>query len=114
MSVHTKWHGSRPEGDSWSGWQPDPERAFRDHDPGLEPYASMSQEDILECMQDARGGREWEFLREFLLDKCAATAQEYARLSPRFRLFTECGLDEYCFLAEVGGPPTRFSGGGAA
>src|SRR5512135_1764644 len=58
------------DGDSWSNWDPDPERAFREHDPTLEPYASMSKEELLECMRNAHGGREWEFLREFLLDKC--------------------------------------------
>ena len=57
---------------SWFDWQPDPERAFREHDPALEPYATMSKEQLLEAMLDARGPQEWEFLQEFYLDSCAA------------------------------------------
>ena len=34
------------ENDSWSQWQPDAERAFREHDPRLEPFASMSRAEI--------------------------------------------------------------------
>jgi hypothetical protein len=65
------------EHDSWSQWNPDPERAFREHDPTLEPYASMTRDEILATMREARGGQQWEFLREFLLDKCSEAELDY-------------------------------------
>jgi hypothetical protein len=111
MNRSACWYGGQVEGDSWSGWEPDPERAFRDHDPALEPYASMSKEGILECMFHARGGREWEFLREFLLDKCTASERQYDQFQSRIQLFLECGPEASCFLSEVGGPATRLHGG---
>src|SRR5207248_250498 len=84
MTVHEEPVGKRSSrqeamfgSDSWSNWDPDPGRAFREHDPALEPYASMSRDEILKVMLDARGGREWEFLREFLLDKCSPEELQY-------------------------------------
>ena len=65
--------------DSWMDWQPDPEHAFREHEPTREPYASMSRDEILSCMRNAKGGKEWEFLREFLIDKCAQEELHYDR-----------------------------------
>ncbi len=94
------------ESDSWSNWQPDPQRVFREHDPALEPFASMSKAEILEAMFDARGGQEWELLREFLLDKCDEEERQYDRFTALLR-----GLngerDEFCYLNEVAGPATR-------
>jgi len=58
------------ESDCWLDWEPDPERAAREADPTLEPYASMTRKQILVLMADAKGGREWEFLQEFFLNKC--------------------------------------------
>jgi hypothetical protein len=54
-------------------WRPDPERAFEDHDPDLEPYASMTREQVQAEMDLAsRSGdhARWEMLQEFFLDKC--------------------------------------------
>jgi hypothetical protein len=98
------------DGDSWFEWDPDPARAFADHDPTRDPYASMSREQLLAAMRDAHGGRQWEFLREFLLDRCAAdelTAEGYIAL-----LRDSLGPDpeDISFLLEVGGLPTRVSG----
>jgi hypothetical protein len=95
------------EGDSWSNWAPDPERAFSEHDPTLEPYASMSKEELLERMRDAKGGREWEFLREFLLDKCTEDELRWEKFLSMLRVFSEFGDDEFCFLSEAAGPATR-------
>jgi hypothetical protein len=64
------------EHDSWSHWSPDPERAFREHDPSLEPFASMTRDEILEALREARGGYQWEFLLEFLLDKCSEAERD--------------------------------------
>ena len=60
------------ESDCWLDWDPDPERAARDAEPTLEPYASMSRSQILDLMTKAKGGREWEFLQEFFLNRCTA------------------------------------------
>ena len=95
------------DGDSWSNWDPDPERAFREHDPTLEPFASMSKEELLECMRDAHGGREWEFLREFLLDKCAEDEFEVARFLSTLQVYTELGYEEFCLISEAAGQATR-------
>jgi hypothetical protein len=93
--------------DSWSRWKPDAERAFREHDPLREPYASMSRAEILARMRQARGGREWESLREFLIDKCTKEELEYDRFLAL--LAQEGGLrrEELCFLSEVAGMATR-------
>jgi hypothetical protein len=99
------------ENDSWSNWHPDPQRAFREHDPSLEPYASMSQDELLEAMLDARGGQEWEFLREFVLDKCAEEERRYDRFlkilvgegGPERELFAS--LNEICGMATRLIPP---------
>src|SRR6185437_4504414 len=42
--------GSPFAGDSWSNWEPDPQRAFRENDPSLEPYALMSREEVIQAM----------------------------------------------------------------
>jgi hypothetical protein len=105
--------GDKTVGDSWSNWDPDPERAFREHDPAREPFASMSRAEILERMRHAKGGREWEFLREFLLDHCT----EEERNSDTFLaiLKTSMGLDheEFCLFSEVAGLATRVRPGSA-
>ena len=64
------------ESDCWLDWDPDPERAAREADPTLEPFASMSKPQILDLMAHAKGGSEWEFLQEFFLNKC--TPEELA------------------------------------
>jgi hypothetical protein len=94
------------EGDSWSNWIPDPERAYREHDAALEPYALMSREEILECMRDARGGKEWEFLSEFLLDKCARNERRWERITTLLTSYLEFGRQEV-WLAEAGSQATR-------
>jgi hypothetical protein len=93
--------------DSWSHWEPDPERAFREHDSTCEPFASMSRDELLARMREARGGREWEFLREFLLDKCTAEELEYDRFLTM--LMEQGGLDrdELLFVEECAGMATR-------
>jgi hypothetical protein len=96
------------EGDSWSNWRPDPDRAFREHDPTLEPYFSMSKEELLACLLQARGGREFETLREFLLDKCS----DDERREDRFlELLMSSGMGhlEFAYLNEVAGNATRIT-----
>jgi hypothetical protein len=95
------------DGDSWSNWLPDPARASREHDPAREPFASMSRDDILEAMLDARGGREWEFLREFLLDRCSPDELRYDRFVALLRVHGELRRDEIRYLSEVAGKATR-------
>src|SRR4051794_11392082 len=99
--------GTMFDDDNWSNWLPDPGRAFREHDPDREPYASMSRDEILEALLDARGGREWEFLREFLLDRCSEQELHYDRFMALLRVHGELGLDEFCYLSEVAGMATR-------
>jgi hypothetical protein len=96
--------------DSWSHWEPDPERAFDEHDATLEPYALMSREEILECMQDARGGREWEFLTEFLLDKCPRHERRWERIASLLSSYLELGRPEVSF-AEAASSATRLIDG---
>jgi hypothetical protein len=93
--------------DSWSNWDPDPERAFREHDSHLEPYASMSKEELLERMRNATGGREWEFLREFLLDKCTNEELQLDKFLRMVRVYSELGSAEFCIFSEVAGVATR-------
>jgi hypothetical protein len=84
--------------DSWSDWLPSPPRASREHDPALEPYASMSREQILDAMLDARGGREWEFFREYFLDRCSPDELDCDRLMALLRAYGELGQDEIRYL----------------
>jgi hypothetical protein len=93
--------------DSWFHWHPDPERAFREHDPGLVPYAAMSRHDILTCMRAARGGREFEFYQEFLIDRCTDDERDYDRFVAI--LVEHAGLepDELCYVHACGRVPTR-------
>jgi hypothetical protein len=98
------------EGDSWSNWEPDPERSFREHNAALEPYALMSREEILECMRDARGGKEWEFLTEFLLDKCPCNARHWERISSLLTSYLELGRDEVSYV-ETASLATRMRAG---
>jgi len=93
--------------DSWSDWQPDPERAFREHDPAREPYASMSRDEILTHMRNAKGGREWEFLREFLVDKCTQEELVYDRFISILRDDGALGSEELSYLGEGAGMATR-------
>jgi hypothetical protein len=99
--------GSLFPGDGWSHWQGDPERAFREHNPALEPYASMSRDEIVAAMLAARGGREWEFLREFLLDKCSEEEREYDRFMAILADVGGLTSEELYFLSEMSGIATR-------
>jgi len=99
--------GNMTGGDSWSNWDPDPERAFREHDPALEPYASMSRREILDRMRDARGGREWEFLREFLLDRCTPSELHPDAFQAMLKSSMGLGYEEFCLLFEDAGLATR-------
>jgi hypothetical protein len=95
------------ECDSWSNWYPDPERAFGEHDPALEPFASMSRDEVFEAMRDAQGGHEWEFLLEFVLDKCAPEELLYDTFLTLLRTHSEPEFDEFCCLSEAAGMATR-------
>jgi hypothetical protein len=59
------------ESDNWLDWEPDAERASREAYAGLQPYASMSKRQIFDLMLRAKGGREWEFLQEYFLNRCS-------------------------------------------
>ena len=93
--------------DSWIEWVPDPERASREHDPTREPFASMSRDEILACMREARGGREWEFLREFLIDKCTQEERNYHRFMAILEEQGGLGREELDFLGEDAVMATR-------
>jgi hypothetical protein len=95
------------ECDSWSNWCPDAQRAFDAHDPALEPYASMSLDEVFAALRDARGGLEWEFLLEFVLDKCAPEELLYNRFMTLLRTHNTPESDEFCFLSEAAGMATR-------
>jgi hypothetical protein len=93
--------------DGWAQWQPDPETAFREHQSELQPYASMSREEILAAMLNAKGGQEWEFLREYLLDKCSEEELDCDRFQ---KLLMDCGgleCDELIYLCDQAGMATR-------
>jgi hypothetical protein len=97
---------------SWFDWTPDPERASRAHDPGLEPYASMTKEQLLEAMMDARGGSEWDFLQEYYLDRCTEAELAVGRTTFVREQFAPVGEELLGFLSGVAGTATRVAGGG--
>lgn len=87
------------ESDGWLDWEPDPERAAREADPCLEPYASMTRPEILALMAEAKGGREWEFLQEYFLNTCrpeelAVGADEFMQT----QYAGVFGFEELCYL----------------
>ena len=98
------------ENDSWFDWEPDPERAFREHDSRLEPFASMPRDEILTCIRNAKGGYEWEFLREFLIDKCTQEELQYDRFMAILRDQAALGSEESAYLGDEAGMATRISG----
>jgi hypothetical protein len=67
----------------------------------------MSKEEILKCMWNARGGKEWEYLREFLLDKCTEDELYLDSFVGTLEAQMECGYEEFCLLSEMAGPATR-------
>jgi hypothetical protein len=99
--------GSMFENDSWFDWHPDPEQAFREHDPTLEPYASMSKHALLEAMHAAQGGRQWEFLREFLLDKCTGDELRSDGFMALLQVDGKLEREEFIYLSEVAAVATR-------
>jgi hypothetical protein len=95
------------ENDSWSHWLPDPARALREHDPGRVPFALMSRHDILACMRAAKGGLEWEFYQEYLIDRCTPEEREYDRFVAILVEHAGVGWEELSLLHECGGVPLR-------
>jgi hypothetical protein len=67
----------------------------------------MSRHDILACMRVAKGGREWEFYQEYLIDKCTADEREYDHFVAILREHAGVDWEELCLLHECGGMPTR-------
>jgi hypothetical protein len=102
---------------SWFDWKPDPERTFREHDPKLEPYTSMTKAQLLDAMMHARSGPEWDFLQEFYLDKCTEEELSVDRITFLRQQFGSQGEDLFWFLSGVAGSATRVhpgrAGGGA-
>jgi hypothetical protein len=96
---------------SWFDWAPDPERAHRAHDPMLEPYASMTKEQLREAMLDAHGGAEWDFIQEFFLDKCSEAERAVDRLTFLQEQFGVLGDETLLFLSGVAGRATRLAPG---
>jgi len=94
-------------GDSWSNWEPDPQQAFREHDPSLEPYALMSREEVIRAMIAARGGRHWEALREFVLDQCSEDERRYDRFIAILKGDGNPDRELLVVLNEVAGMATR-------
>jgi hypothetical protein len=92
---------------SWFHWEPDPDRTFREHDAMLEPYASMTKEQLLERMLDARSGPEWDFLQEFYLDKCSEAELAVPRSVFLREQFGALDEDLFWFLSGVAAIATR-------
>jgi hypothetical protein len=67
----------------------------------------MSRHDILACMRVAKGGHEWEFYQEFLIDKCTEEERQYDRFLAILVEHGGLGGEELCYLHECGGVPTR-------
>jgi hypothetical protein len=96
---------------SWFDWAPNPDRAFRDHNPALEPFASMNKQQLLDAMLDASSGPEWDFLQEFFLDRCTPAELAVSRLTFLRQQFGDVDDDLYWFLSGVAGFATRVSPG---
>jgi hypothetical protein len=105
--MHTALQTPEFASASWFNWEPDPEQTFREHDPTLEPYASMTKQQLLEMMLDATSGREWGFLQEFYLDKCSEAELAVARSIFLREQFGALEEDLFWFIAGVAGIATR-------
>jgi hypothetical protein len=93
--------------DSWSDWHPDPERALREHDRERVPYAWMSRHHILACMRVAKGGREWEFYQEYLIDRCTPAERDYDHFVAILLEHGVVGREDLFYLYPQGGVPIR-------
>ena len=96
---------------SWLEWAPDPGRAFREHDSTLEPFASMTKEQLREAMMNAHSGPEWDFLQEFFLDKCSPAELAVPPSTFLQQQFGTLGFDLLCFLSGAAGVATRLPRG---
>jgi hypothetical protein len=96
-------------------WRPDPERAFEDHDPDLEPYASMTRDEIVAAMANASEAGDfarWEMLHEFMLDKCSARELEQINFANALGLYLvekrgAFGAEQLAFISGLAGRTTR-------
>ena len=105
--MHTTLQTPEFASASWFYWEPDPDRTFREHDPTLEPYASMTKEQLLEAMLDARSGAESAFLQEFYLDRCSPAELAVPRSTFVRRQFGTLDEDLFWMLHGVAGIATR-------
>jgi hypothetical protein len=106
-------HSRRMEPVSWFDWRPDPERTYREHDPKLEPYTSMTKAQLLEAMMRARSGPEWDVLQEFYIDKCTEEELAVDRITFLRQQFGPQGEELFWFLSGVAGDATRVDPGHA-
>src|SRR5262249_20622706 len=78
-----------------------------DHDPSLEPYASMSRDEILALILEAESLDKWVFMHAFLLDKLTDREWETTRRSHEIGRFLiglyDAAGDQLIFLAKVSG-----------
>ena len=102
-------HSPRYAPVSWLDWEPNPERAFREHDSTLEPFASMTKEQLRDAMIEAGSGPEWDFLQEFFLDKCSLAELAVPRLTFLRQQFGTLGDEVLCFLSGAAGVATRLA-----
>jgi hypothetical protein len=109
--LETTFHSPGSHAVSWLDWAPDPGRTFRAHDPKLEPYASMTKQQILEAMLEARSGAEWDFLQEFYLDKCSKAELAVSRETFLREQFGTLEDDLFWFLFCNAGHATRLAAG---
>jgi hypothetical protein len=98
-------------GVSWFDWAPDPSRTFHNHDPQREPFASMTKEQLLKAMLDARSGAEWDFLQEYFLDKCSQAELAVPRETFLHEQFGALEDELLWFLSGVAGCATRVGPG---
>ena len=74
--------------DDRADWLADVERACDEHDPALEPYASMTKDELRALMQDdSLAAGDYERLRQHFLDKCSGSELERFTLHDRLTMW---------------------------
>jgi hypothetical protein len=87
---------------------PDPQQAFDEHDPSIEPYASMTRDEVFALMQAVEDPKRWAFLNEFLMDKMSTKELETNLKAQKIAIFLmdeygTFGSDQNCYMARLGG-----------
>lgn len=101
---------SNAENEAWG--EHDPAAAFAAHDPTLEPWASMTREQLMEAQAKAKTAAEFEMIQQFIEDGMSAKELESVSHAHALAVFLinqwrASGNDQARFLCDIAGRVAR-------